>query len=149
MVLIVNAQTQIILEEEIQKLRYELDSVVKLNHQLRKEMSTMIPNSVGKDEYCVQLGITNRPLSSLLSPKLISLTKMGNTFMYSIHGFSSAEEAKILSEELRKLNLNGAFVTKYNNGNRDYNYSYGTSPFATPLNFEKTTKKSNTMLIDE
>ncbi|NNC95094.1 MAG: hypothetical protein HKN92_05985 [Chitinophagales bacterium] len=52
------------------------------------------------------------------SPKLFSLETSRGGFTYNIGNFTSYENAKKFAEDMRKLGIVDAFVTKYNNGNR-------------------------------
>lgn len=125
----------------INSLRNEVKSLIRVNEELREEInrlksiieareeevqakkSSSVINSTG-EEYRIQLGIQNSAINSLASPKVVAGTMVNGKMVYDIGGFQNPNDAFSLSQELRKLNLAGSFVTRYINGVRDYSYRY-------------------------
>lgn len=128
----------------ITALRNEVISLINVNEELRNEINRMkailaakeealnevntktTNRSIG-EEYRIQLGVQNTAIESLSSPKFLEGSIVNGRMVYAIGGFQNPQEAYALSLEMRKLNLSGAFVTRYFNGERDYSYKYGSS----------------------
>ncbi|MBL7788705.1 MAG: hypothetical protein JNL75_02590 [Chitinophagales bacterium] len=123
----------------ISALRNEIKSLIRVNEELRDEInrlkSTMSEreesaksnsnsSSNRGEEYRIQLGIQNSAIASLASPKVVAGAMVNGKMIYDIGGFQNPNDAFSLSQELRKLNLAGSFVTRYINGVRDYSYRY-------------------------
>jgi len=79
--------------------------------------------------YRVQVGIfTNYNMNGYLQmPKPFYSSNVNGRNVMEIGGFNSADDAYAFSQELRKLGLSGAFVTKYNGNQRDMSYNYLTN----------------------
>ena len=121
----------------IEDLQNEINNLVKVNDQLRAEIarlksekSSMSNTSNNGEEYRIQLGIQNNAIGSLTSPKVVAGTMVNGKMVYDIGGFQNPNDAFLLSQELRKLNLAGSFVTRYFNGTRDFSYRF--EPGRTP-----------------
>ena len=104
----------------IEDLRNEINNLVKVNDQLRAEIaqlktekSSISNTSNNGEEYRIQLGIQNNAIGSLTSPKVVAGTMVNGKRVYDIGGFQNPNDAFLLSQELRKLNLAGSFVTRY------------------------------------
>jgi hypothetical protein len=115
----------------IEDLQNEIRSLELINSQLRAEISRLkseksstnyAPNN--GEEYRIQLGVQNNAISTLASPKVVSGSMINGKMVYDIGGFQNPNDAFSLSQELRKLNLAGSFVTRYYNGIRDVSYKY-------------------------
>lgn len=131
----------------INALRNELNSLNRVNEELREEVNRLrfviiekeesskaISKSENKgEEYRIQLGIQSKSIQALDSPKMLTSSMINKKIVYDITGFQDANEAFFLSQELRKLNLAGSFVTRYINGVRDYSYRF--KPHQTPTNY--------------
>jgi len=76
--------------------------------------------------YRVQVGVfTNYNMNGYLQvPKPFYSANVGGRNVMEIGGFNSADEAYAFSQELRKLGISGAFVTKFNGNQRDMSYNY-------------------------
>ncbi|MBK7959158.1 MAG: hypothetical protein IPK03_14335 [Bacteroidetes bacterium] len=75
--------------------------------------------------YKVQIGkFDNFSISSYLDrAKCITYETVGSSLVYTIVGFNDPKEAFNMSQELRRMGLTGAFVTKFVNKNRvDYDH---------------------------
>jgi hypothetical protein len=130
-------------DETIDALRNEVKSLIRVNEELREEINRLKSAMFDKEEaavrassnrsasqgeeYRIQLGIQNSAISSLSSPKVMAGTMVNGKMVYDIGGFVNPNDAFSLSQELRKLNLAGSFVTRYINGVRDYSYRYDPS----------------------
>lgn len=116
-------------DETIQGLRSEIQNLMKINDDLRAEINRLKSQSYvpAGEEYRIQLGVQNSPIRSLSSPKVMSGAMVNGKMVYDIGGFKNPNDAFSLSQELRKLNLGGAFVTRYINGNRDMSYRYDSN----------------------
>lgn len=123
----------------ITALRNEIKNLVSVNEELRDEINRLKSSTSEKqqesttnntfkptlgEEYRIQLGIQNTGIGGLSSPKPIAGAMVNGKMVYDIGGFRNPNDAFSLSQELRKLNLAGAFVTRYVNGIRDYAYRY-------------------------
>jgi len=112
----------------IASLQNEVRELTRKNEVLKEELIKLKSNSYNQNgvEYRVQLGIQNpdNPIYSLSKPKKMSGTTVNGKLVYDIGGFSNPDDAYNLSQEMRKLNLSGSFVTKYINGERDYSFRY-------------------------
>jgi hypothetical protein len=88
--------------------------------------SAMLPANNAKLPYRVQLSSFQREIlkNFLKEPKLMTFTSLNNRNVFEISGFNSADEAFQFAQELRIANVPGAFVTKYNNGEREEGYDY-------------------------
>jgi len=163
----------------INALRNEIKNLISVNEELRDEINRLKSSNTDQEsttnntykqttgeEYRIQLGIQNSGISSLSSPKPIAGAMVNGKMVYDIGGFRNPNEAFYLSQELRKLNLSGSFVTRYVNGIRDYGYRYdpyAPQPSYTPTSYTKPTpsysqesgelninsKKSKEMVIEE
>jgi hypothetical protein len=120
-----NAQTKKMI---INSLKVELNEMNKKHSDLQIEYDKLIGKIAPKEEYRIQLGINSitKPLN-LGSNHKINGTNIDDKIIYDIGGFSNSEDAFNFAMDFRNLNLTGAFVTKYINGNRDYNYRYDYS----------------------
>ena len=141
----------------INTLRNELKSLIRINQELREEInrlkSVMIDREESmkspskplssSEEYRIQLGIQNSAIASLASPKMIAGSIVNGKMVYDIGGFQNPNDAFSLSQELRKLNLAGSFVTRYINGVRDFNYKFDSNVSYQPQpSFNETAAKA-------
>jgi hypothetical protein len=55
--------------------------------------------------------------------KLLGITKLSNRNVVEVSGFNNPEEAQQFSQNMRKIGFPGAFVSKYENGERVEGYS--------------------------
>jgi regulator of replication initiation timing len=170
----------------ISALRNEVKSLIRVNEELREEINRLKSAMVEREEatkspssktgsqgeeYRIQLGVQNSAIASLASPKMMAGSMINGKMVYDIGGFQNPNDAFALSQEMRKLNLAGSFVTRYVNGVRDYNYRYDpnqpqpsynppvakTRPAAAAsynsesgdLNLDTTGKKSKIMVIED
>jgi hypothetical protein len=166
----------------ITSLRNEVKSLIRVNEELREEINRLKSSMADREEaaartssnksasqgeeYRIQLGIQNSAIGSLASPKVVAGTMVNGKMIYDIGGFVNPNDAFSLSQELRKLNLAGSFVTRYINGVRDYSYRYDPSqpqPSYNPPAYSKPAasyssesgslnienKKSKVMVIEE
>lgn len=115
----------------ITSLKEEIRNLVRINESLRAELSKLraeAPSVSGNgEEYRVQLGVQNSVVPSLSTPKMMTGSMVNGKMVYDVAGFKNPNDAFNLSQELRKLNLGGAFVTRYVNGVRDYSFNYDQS----------------------
>jgi hypothetical protein len=81
-------------------------------------------------EYRIQLGVQNNPLPGFDASKPMRGEFINGKFVYNIGGFASPQDAFGLSTKMRTLDLKGAFVVKYVNGVRDYNYRFDPNDFS-------------------
>lgn len=134
-----NASAQDSKDATITALRNEVKSLIRVNEELRDEINRLKSainerdeartNNSSKstqqgEEYRIQIGIQNNALGSLASPKMVAGTMVNGKMVYDIGSFQNPNEAFNLSQEMRKLNLAGSFVTRYVNGVRDYSYRF-------------------------
>jgi hypothetical protein len=63
--------------------------------------------------------------------KLLGITKLSNRNVVEVSGFNNPEEAQQFSQNMRRIGFPGAFVSKYENGERVEGYS--AVPGLTPL----------------
>lgn len=143
----------------INALRNEVKSLIQINEELRGEINRLktvltereesaartssSKKSNQGEEYRIQLGIQNSAIGSLASPKVVAGTIVNGKMVYDIGGFVNPNDAFSLSQELRKLNLAGSFVTRYINGVRDYSYRYDPSQPQPSYNPPAAVTKSN------
>lgn len=147
-----NSQTEDDKDIIIQALKNEIKELTRINEELKSQVQNQSQrtNSVKQtamtaEEYRIQLGVQNGNVLNLTSDKhKINGSFVNGKFVYDIGGFSDPDEAFQLSQDIRKLNLSGAFVTRYSYGVRDQNYSYtGTTPTPTPNSLSKNGKQVN------
>ncbi len=134
-----NASAQDNKDATITALRNEVKSLIRVNEELRDEInrlksainerdeatkSSSSKSSSQGEEYRIQIGVQNNALGSLASPKMVAGTMVNGKMVYDIGSFQNPNEAFNLSQEMRKLNLAGSFVTRYVNGIRDYSYRF-------------------------
>ena len=137
----------------IEDLQNEINNLVKVNDQLRAEIarlksekSSMSNTSNNGEEYRIQLGIQNNAIGSLTSPKVVAGTMVNGKRVYDIGGFQNPNDAFLLSQELRKLNLAGSFVTRYFNGTRDFSYRF--EPSGVPSNSSYSSTPVNNSVVN-
>jgi hypothetical protein len=84
--------------------------------------------------YKIQIGLYKKlDMSSYLAePKFIGLEKDGDKNRYVVSYFREKEEAVKFVTELRRLGIRGAFVAKYENGERSVPAKSGKRKSKTP-----------------
>jgi hypothetical protein len=109
------------LKRENEKLKEEKNNLA-LNASNSNSLGTQNVNS----PFRVQIGrFSSYSMNSYLNtPKAIVFSNDGMSNVYEIAGFNNADDAFNMSQELRRLGINGAFVTKYNNNVRDRSFDY-------------------------
>lgn len=146
-IFVINLSAQDSKVNSINALRNELNSLKKVNEELREEVNRLRFVIIEKEEsskatskydnkgeeYRIQLGVQNKSIQALTIPKMLTGSMINKKMVYDITGFQDANDAFLLSQELRKLNLAGSFVTRYVNGVRDYNYRF--DPDQTPTSY--------------
>lgn len=97
------------------------------NETVAKKESS-VDNTVNLDDtYRVQLSsFTKKDFQKFFdaSNKFFGIEDHGDRNAMDIRGFNSAEDAFEFSQKMRKIGFPGAFVTKYDEGNRDFDYDY-------------------------
>jgi hypothetical protein len=74
--------------------------------------------------YRVQIGVYNKfSINQFLnSAKCITTSNVNGNNVYEVAGFNDVNEASMMAQELKRMGLRDAFVTKYVNGSRDYSF---------------------------
>ena len=112
-----------------------IEELKRENDKLKEEKSNLSSNSGNSNSlgtqnvnspYRVQIGrFSSYSMNSYLNnPKAIVFSNDGTSNVYEIAGFNNADDAFNMSQELRRLGINGSFVTKYNNNMRDRSFDY-------------------------
>ncbi len=115
-------------QNEISSLRIVVEGKDKEIDALRNGKSSgggSSQSACQEGTYKVQIGkFDNFSIASYLDKaKCITYETVGNSLVYTIVGFSDPKEAFNMSQELRRMGLAGAFVTKFVNKNRvDYDH---------------------------
>jgi FtsZ-binding cell division protein ZapB len=115
-------------DKAIEELKRENEKLKEAKNNLTSNSSNS--NSLGTQNvnspYRVQIGrFSSYSMNSYLNtPKAIVFSNDGSSNVYEIAGFNNADDAFNMSQELRRLGINGAFVTKYNNNVRDRSFDY-------------------------
>lgn len=80
----------------------------------------MLAAPAGGTVYKVQLGLYKKLdiNQDFVKPKVVGFEKTDNMNRYVVSYFDTKEEAEHVAGDLRKLGLKGAFVAKYENGER-------------------------------
>lgn len=106
------------LEDQLSSKDVEINS-------LKQAKTASMKNRNDQSAYRVQLAVSEKsgPMPDFKEGSVRMANENGKT-VYYISGFNSPEEAFNWSQSLRKMNLKGAFVTKYENGVRDHSYDY-------------------------
>lgn len=147
---IVNLSAQTEEHDELAELKRQVAELKSMNEQIRSEYEKEVKlnskeNTEGV-EYRIQLGIQNtRNVLKIGKNNKLKGTYVNGKLVYDIGGFSNPEDAYNLSQDFRKLNLSGAFVTRYVNGVRDFEYTYqitGTNNSGSPVNFAIKSKST-------
>lgn len=128
----------------IQALKNEVRELTKQNEELKVQLQnqkSLQTNSrqtaMTAEEYRIQLGVQSGKAVNLSPDKhKMNGSFINGKFVYDIGGFTNPDDAYQLSQDMRKLNLSGAFVTRYYNGVRDKSYSYtGEAHHTKQVNF--------------
>lgn len=77
-------------------------------------------------DYRVQVFLSRQPRfpKKYLVGKDVDMISSNGYYVFNVNGFNNDTEAFNYSQDLRRRGVEGAFVTKYDNGYRDYGYSY-------------------------
>lgn len=91
--------------------------------------------------YKVQLGLYKKLdiNSDFAKPKIVGFEKTEGMNRYVVNYFDTKEEAEHFAGDLRKLGLKGAFVAKYENGERVF--EKGKTKTVTAASHQKSSKK--------
>ncbi len=82
-------------------------------------------NTESGTEYRVQIAVTRNSINPpVLNTQVIKVANENGSNVYYISGFTNPMEAFHFAQSLRKLDIAGAFVTKYTNGQREFSYDY-------------------------
>lgn len=81
-------------------------------------------SSSANSPYRVQIGVYNKfSINQFLnSAKCITTSNVNGNNVYEVGGFNDVNEASMMAQELKRMGLRDAFVTKYVNGARDYSF---------------------------
>lgn len=115
-------------DKAIEELKRENEKLKEVKNNIASNSGNS--NSLGTQNvnspFRVQIGrFSSYSMNSYLnSPKAIVFSNDGMSNVYEIAGFNNADDAFNMSQELRRLGINGAFVTKYNNNVRDRSFDY-------------------------
>jgi hypothetical protein len=79
---------------------------------------------VSNSPYKVQIGVYNKfSINQFLnSAKCITTSNVNGNNVYEVAGFNDVNEASMMAQELKRMGLRDAFVTKYVNGSRDLSF---------------------------
>ncbi|MGB1248521.1 MAG: SPOR domain-containing protein [Chitinophagales bacterium] len=138
--IVVNEQTAYIM-----RLTQLNQSLTAKNDALRSSLSDTELELHEKEDDCVldeagqkyriQIGLYRdfNITSYLVKPKFMVFEKVGDLYRYSIGNFDTEEDAKDFAKEIRAMGISDAFVTEYNDGDRnmvfDANNSAGVSGY--------------------
>lgn len=144
-------EQNLMLSQQNMKLKQELASIEeKLTALANAPKPQIAPTPNENSPYRVQLALSNNGniMPEFKNSKVQVGTENGKA-VYYISGFDNAEEAFNFSQSLRKMNLKGAFVTKYDNGSRDYGYNYlGTAGATAPARKVSGGKSRSNMQVE-
>jgi SMC interacting uncharacterized protein involved in chromosome segregation len=122
-------------EEEIASLKGEISELQqKINVGSGSNTNNTNAQPCGSGQFKVQIGKFDKfSLNSYLDKgKCIMYENQGGTNVYTIEGFNDAREAFNMAQELRRMGLAGAFVTKFVNNQRvayDHVSETGEQPY--------------------
>jgi hypothetical protein len=148
----------------INALKNEIKELERQKEEIRLEYEKAVNTNPNRsrltEEYRIQLGVNSgNNLINIGPDHRMNGAYINGKFVYDIGGFVNPQDAFNLSQDMRKLNLAGAFVTRYVNGVRDFNFKYeGTSmpiPAKNQVNFimpttVRTPKKADDgVIIDQ
>lgn len=137
--IILDSVTEVIetLKTENTSLKTEIGTIKSSNYRMAAESinndmsansgSVINVKSTKGIEYRVQIGIfsDNSIVSAFKNAGNLTSTPINSVSnAYEFTGFKNPDLAYKVSQDLRKIGINGAFVTKYVNGVRDRSYDY-------------------------
>lgn len=113
-------------DNAIEELKRENEKLKEIKNNITANNSNSLGTQNVNSPYRVQIGrFSSYSMNSYLNtPKAIVFSNDGMSNVYEIAGFNNADDAFNMSQELRRLGINGAFVTKYNNNVRDRSFDY-------------------------
>lgn len=115
------AAQQVDLQAQVADLQTQVQNC---NNEKKTLQATAAPAEDKGVVFKVQLGLYEKldVTASFEGKKTLSYEKVKNLNRYLIGSFPSEEEAQKLADDIKKLGIKNAFVAKYDNGNRIYEW---------------------------